>query len=105
MDTLPIIAETVTGIAIQAGQTILLKMNLIKDIKIYNMKKRKYIEVNDNQTDIQKKFLKVNKKSEPRVIIYKCYKHDHDKNTCQIYDCEGLKFPFVQEELTKYYLS
>lgn len=80
-------------------------------------KKRKFFEIessskNKRKSNIeidsqQRKFLKLNKKSEPRLKEYICFKHEHQIETCYIYDCDGekkYKHLKIQEELTKYYL-
>jgi hypothetical protein len=64
-------------------------------------KKRKYQEIETSEEKVNKTQKSVIKKK----VEYICFKHDHNKQTCGIYDCSGSTTHHTCEDLRKVYLT
>ncbi len=67
-------------------------------------KKRKYQEIETNEEKVNKT-QKSDKNILKKKVEYICFKHDHDKQTCGIYDCSGSTTHHTCEDLRKVYLT
>ena len=73
-----------------------------KIVKISLNKKRKDKETLENIP----KFRKLERCSKlPKEFIYICYKHDHNPDNCNLYECDGVQQKSPDENHIKYYIS